>query len=123
MCLFPKGKRLLTRSDFDRVFKRSKKIHNAHFTLLIHYPPRIDAKNRTHDHRLGLVVSKKVDKTAVGRNRIKRLARESFRIRADLKTADYVLIAKPRCQHSDNATLLHSLNQLWQQTEKKNEQR
>ncbi len=116
MCLFPKGKRLLTRFDYDRVFKRSKKIHNTHFILLVHYTTHSEEKQQ---HRLGLIVSKKVDKTAVGRNRIKRLVRESFRIRTELLPADYVLIAKPLCQHSNNAEILTSLDNLWQQTENK----
>lgn len=117
MCLFPKGKRLLTRSDFDRVFKRSKKIQNKHFSLLIHYTGSKNNKD-VKNSRLGLVVSKKVDKTAVGRNRIKRLVRESFRIRQNLKLADYAILAKPACKHVDNETLFKSLNHLWQQTEK-----
>ncbi|WP_179952121.1 ribonuclease P protein component [Marinicella rhabdoformis] len=118
MCLFPKGKRLLTRSDFDRVFKRSKKIQNKHFSLLIHYTSTKNIKNDDCNSRLGLVVSKKVDKTAVGRNRIKRLVRESFRIRPNLKLADYAILAKPACKKADNKMLLASLDHLWQQTEK-----
>mgnify|MGYP000173896842 CR=1 FL=1 len=118
MCLFPKGKRLLTRSDFDRVFKRSKKIQNKHFSLLVHYTSAKNKNINDSNSRLGLVVSKKVDKTAVGRNRIKRLVRESFRIRPNLKLADYAILAKQSCKKADNKTLLASLDHLWQQTEK-----
>jgi len=46
--------------------------------------------------RLGIAVSKRVDKSAVARNRIKRVCRDYFRLhRQDLKSAEYVLIAKP----------------------------
>ena len=68
--------------------------------------------------RMGFVVSKKVDKSAVKRNRIKRLIRESFRIKKVLKSADYVVMAKPGVNKLNNQQITESLNQLWQQTEK-----
>ena len=115
---FPKGKRLLTRLDYSRVFSGSKRIHNKAFTLLIHYrKDPIDTP--LYDCRLGIVVSKKVHKTAVQRNRIKRLIRESFRHQHRLKSADYVVMAKPGAPALTNADLLQLLNQLWSQTEKK----
>jgi len=89
---FPKGKRLLTRLDYSRVFSGSKRIQNKAFTLLVHY------NNESKSSKLGLVVSKKVHKTAVQRNRIKRLIRESFRTNKQLKLAD--------------------INELWSKTEK-----
>ena len=110
---FPKGKRLLTRLDFSRVFSKSKRIQNRHFTLLVHY---IEPDKQT---RMGFVVSKKVDKTAVQRNRIKRLIRESFRVQKRLKSADYVVMAKPGVSKLSNQIITASLNQLWQLTEKK----
>ncbi len=67
---------------------------------------------------MGFVVSKKVDKSAVKRNRIKRLIRESFRIKKVLKSADYVIMAKPGVTKLNNQQITESLNQLWQQTEK-----
>lgn len=67
---------------------------------------------------MGFVVSKKVDKSAVKRNRIKRLIRESFRIKKDLKSADYVVMAKPGVVKLNNQQITESLNQLWIQTEK-----
>ena len=46
--------------------------------------------------RLGLAVSRKVDRRAVGRNRIRRVLREHFRLlRAGLPAGDYVLVARP----------------------------
>lgn len=109
---FPKGKRLLTRLDYSRVFSKSKRIQNKHFTLLVHYT------SPDKPARLGLVVSKKVDKTAVQRNRIKRLIRESFRVKNFLKPADYVMMAKPGVAKLSNSKITASLNQLWQNLEK-----
>ncbi len=115
---FPKGKRLLTRLDYSRVFSRSKRIQNKAFTLLIHYTN--DPTNDTLvNKRLGMVVSKKVHKTAVQRNRIKRIVRESFRRQHHLKTADYVVLAKTTAPSLSNTELLTLMNQLWSQTEKK----
>lgn len=108
---FPKGKRLLTRLDFSRVFSKSKRIQDQYFTLLVHYT------QPQHPPRLGLVVSKKVDKTAVKRNRIKRLIRESFRVKQQLKSADYVVMAKPGVSKINNQHITESLNQLWQKCE------
>lgn len=109
---FPKGKRLLTRLDYSRVFSGSKRIHNKAFTLLIHY------NNDSSCSKLGLVISKKVHKTAVQRNRIKRLIRETFRTNQQLKRADYVVMAKPGSAALSNAALMTSINELWSQTEK-----
>lgn len=108
---FPKGKRLLTRLDFSRVFSKSKRIQNQQFTLLLHY------SKAAQSPRLGLVVSKKVDKSAVKRNRIKRLIRESFRVKKQLKSADYVVMAKPGVSNLSNQLITESLNQLWQKCE------
>lgn len=45
--------------------------------------------------RMGVVVAKKVDKRAVGRNRIKRLVRETFRQMAhDIGNVDLIVRAK-----------------------------
>ncbi len=67
--------------------------------------------------RVGLMVSKKVHKSAVKRNRIKRLIRETFRTQSNLRMADYVVMAKPGAAQASNQQLNSSLNQLWQQTE------
>lgn len=109
---FPKGKRLLTRLDYSRVFSKSKRIQNNTFTLLVHH------NNQITQPKVGLVVSKKVDKTAVQRNRIKRMIRESFRTNHNLKLAEYVVMAKPRAATLSNRELMKALNQLWSQTEK-----
>jgi ribonuclease P protein component len=70
--LFPRTARLLKPNDFKRVFKNSSASSDRYFKVL-------SRPNGGEVSRLGLAVSKKVDKRAVGRNRIKRLARESFR--------------------------------------------
>jgi ribonuclease P protein component len=55
--------------------------------------------NHSSHHRLGITASRKVSRSAVGRNRVKRLLRESFRLsEAELRELrqpyDWVLNAK-----------------------------
>ena len=60
--------------------------------------------------RLGLAVSRKVDRRAVGRNRIKRIVREAFREhRAQLADADYVIVARPGAAACDAPQLRAAL--------------
>ena len=65
--------------------------------------------------RLGVVVSRKVHRSAVERNRIRRQIRESFRLkRRQLKTNDYVVRARPAAAQLDNAALRKALDELWE---------
>jgi ribonuclease P protein component len=87
-------------AEFQAVFKTGRRLSSPHFRLFawLRDVPAVP--------RLGVAVSRKVDKRAVGRNRIKRLARECFRgERADLPAGDYVLIAQPGSSALDSATL------------------
>ena len=87
---FPPSARLRVSAEFQAVFKAGRRLSSPQLRLFAHV--RAEAKVP----RLGVAVSKKVDKRAVGRNRIKRLARETFRReRHQLPPGDYVLIAQP----------------------------
>lgn len=87
---FPPSARLRVSAEFQAVFKAGRRLTSPQLRLFAHV--RAEAKGP----RLGVAVSKKVDKRAVGRNRIKRLARETFRReRHQLPPGDYVLIAQP----------------------------
>lgn len=64
--------------------------------------------------RLGLAISARAVPQATGRNRIKRLARESFRAcRAQLPPADLVLQARAGAGQADRAALRAALDRLW----------
>ena len=93
---FPRTARVRARSDFDRIFKHGRRV--ALPVLALHWlaaEPAAPAP-ASSPARLGLAVSRKVDPHAVGRNRIKRILRESFRMhRATLALADYVVVARP----------------------------
>jgi ribonuclease P protein component len=108
----PKQARLLTKADFNAVFSKSVKVSNPQFLLLIHI-------NNNPYSRLGLVISKKVDKRAVQRNRIKRISRESFRMYDFQINCDFVILARPKITNLPNKELFDALNSLWKQAETK----
>jgi ribonuclease P protein component len=60
---------------------------------------------------LGLVISKRVDKRAVERNRIRRLTREAFRTCDDLPCWDFVVLARRDAKGAENRILRESLHQ------------
>ena len=82
--------RLRRRADFLRVQRRGRRVHTPHFILSI--LPRDDGSTL---RRIGITVTKKVA-GAVGRNRVKRVLREVFRLDRGLFPAacDIVIIAK-----------------------------
>jgi ribonuclease P protein component len=73
---------------------------------------------------LGLVVAKKNSKRAVQRNRIKRIARESFRHQQhQLGGLDTVVLARQGLDQLDNNAMHSMFNQLWQQLQQRAEKR
>ncbi|MBR7888116.1 ribonuclease P protein component [Marinomonas sp. A79] len=111
---FPRHVRLLNAGDYQSVFNdTSSKVFAGEFLLL--------ARKRDDNHtRLGLIVSKKTDKRAVGRNRIKRLVRDSFRHhKMPLAGLDIVFLARQGIKELDNADLDKRLNKAWDQLAKK----
>ncbi len=104
---FPRETRLLNGAQFRRVFEQAERFADRFF-------PVLGRPNALHTTRLGLASSKKVDKRAVGRNRIKRLVRESFRQhRHQLSAVDLVVMARPAATQADNGTLLKALERHW----------
>jgi ribonuclease P protein component len=104
---FPKCAKLLKPAEFKHVFNAAKRAGDRHLTIFY-------TANELNHPRLGLAVSKKVSKLAVDRNRIKRLARETFRLKqSQLQFADFVVLAKPSAVKEDNAVLIASFNKLW----------
>ena len=103
-----KDHRLLDAAAFGRVFKKATRSRDKWFTVLCR-------ENEKGIARLGLAISKKNCRHATGRNRIKRVVRESFRQhQGDLAGFDVVVINQPAARMADNRTLFASMAGHWQ---------
>lgn len=63
--------------------------------------------------RIGMVVSRKVAGSAVNRNRIRRLIRETFRLGFDQEGLDIVIVARGATAKLNNAAIRMALCGLW----------
>ncbi|WP_237059821.1 ribonuclease P protein component [Microbulbifer sediminum] len=105
---FAKPLRLLNAAQYRTVFSGTQ-VRAAHPNLLILAVP-----NELGHPRLGLVVAKKHVRNATDRNRIKRIARESFRLRQHaLPAVDAVVIARPGVGELDNEALAKLFDKQW----------
>lgn len=111
---FSRDLRLLSSKDYAAVFNnRPIKLVCPSFTLLA-------TPNKVSHARIGLIVAKKNVRFAVERNRIKRLARETFRLnKHTLPHYDYVLLARHGSSKLLNKVLSEHLEQLWSRARKK----
>lgn len=99
---FPRTHRLTAAADYSRVFAGAERSSDRFFTVLAKL-------NELSEARLGLAISKRVAPRAVDRNRLRRLARESFR-KLDLAPLDYIVMAKKDAANTMNVTLADSLD-------------
>lgn len=99
--------RLLQPAEFKHVFAEPQRSATSSLTVLI--------RSSGHDRpRLGLVVARKTASSAVARNRVKRLVRESFRRhRVMLPAVDLVVIARPGITKKTNRELFAELEIHW----------
>jgi ribonuclease P protein component len=107
---FPARVRLTKPAEFQRVFKQCRyRAGNRWMTVLA-------TPNVLGSPRLGLAISRKVARTAVARNRIKRLVRESFRHNRELICPlDIVVLGRSGIATQTNDTLNTALEKLWKQ--------
>lgn len=86
---FQREQRLRARPEFDRVFRKGRRLGGRLFMILA-------LPNDRRSHRLGLAVSRKIG-NAVTRNRARRLLKEGFRRleRPEEQGLDLVVVARP----------------------------
>jgi ribonuclease P protein component len=113
---FGKSLRLLDANDYKCVFDDARFKLSKKEILILARP------NSTQGPRLGLVIAKKSVKHAVQRNRIKRLARESFRMQqCQLQGIDAIVLARRGLDQLDNTHLRSLFDRLWLQLADKRE--
>jgi len=100
---FSPRQRLHTPTEFGRVFADPARSNDRYFTVLARPNERSIA-------RLGLTISRRAAKRAVDRNRLKRLARESFRMHQQLPPWDFVILARAGADRADRRALRDSLD-------------
>ena len=103
---FTREQRLLTGSQFKNVFAQARRSSDRYFTVLVR-------ENDGTSARLGLAIAKKRIRLAVGRNRVKRLVRESFRHHADTLGAVDVIVLSRFDGKADNTSVMRSLRSHW----------
>jgi ribonuclease P protein component len=106
---FGRNKRLLTARSYRAVFGDTR-YKVAHPNLLLLARP-----NQFSYPRLGLVVAKKNIRHAVDRNRVKRVARETFRsAQGYLDSLDIIFLARQGLDQLTHSEQTRLLNQSWQ---------
>ena len=104
---FPSELRLLTPEHFNFVFRQPQRASTPEITLL-------GRRNELEHPRIGLTVAKKNVKRAHERNRIKRLAREYFRLHQhELPDMDFVLLVRKGVSELSNREITEALGKLW----------
>ena len=100
---FSPEQRLHTSKEFGRVFGDPARSTDRFFTIL-------GRPNARPAARLGLTISRRVAKRAVDRNKLKRLAREAFRMQQSLPCWDFVVMAKTGADRAERRVLRESLD-------------
>ncbi|MFY9972806.1 MAG: ribonuclease P protein component [Chromatiaceae bacterium] len=105
---FPPGLRLRDAAAFRRVFAKPTRFGGSGFLILAR-------TGRCSGPRLGLAISKRCANRAVDRNRLKRIVRESFRLRASqLPAVDVVVLCTRDARQLPPARLRQTLEQAWE---------
>ena len=104
---FPPRARLRNPREFEAVLKQGRRVQEKLLSAVV-------LAGAADEARLGLAISAKAVPLATGRNRIKRLARETFRARrAGLPAADIVLQARSGAGSAASSELRATLERLW----------
>lgn len=112
---FPRSVRLRAPTQFQATFSQGRRISATLFRLHARPAETFLTDTVQLSARLGISISKRVAARAVERNRIKRIARDSFRrCRTQLPPGDYVLLAQRDAAGAPSEALRVALASLWQ---------
>lgn len=104
---FARSQRLLDGQAFKQVFEHARRVGNPHWTVF-------GWRHADTQGRLGLAIAKRYVRRAHERNRLKRLARETWRLmQSELGGVDLVVMSGKAAQAADNATLRLQLHKLF----------
>ncbi|MBA2653596.1 MAG: ribonuclease P protein component [Gammaproteobacteria bacterium] len=103
-----KDSRLAAAESFQKVYRNGRKFRHHGISVLV-------CQNELAHSRIGISVAKKQVPRAVDRNRIKRIVRESFRLRRDDLTAnlDMVFLIYSTLLELSNHEIQLCLDFLW----------
>ncbi|GAC1451446.1 MAG: ribonuclease P protein component [Steroidobacteraceae bacterium] len=105
----PAQRRLRRKYDFDAAYASGRRLGDGFFSVTV-------KSNTLSAPRLGLAVGVKVAGGGVGRNRLRRVIRESFRVHQhELPAVDLVVSARPRAKDAPAKALHASLHALWKE--------
>ena len=109
-CLtLPLERRIRHKTQFDAVYAQGRRFGDGYFSVAAR-------ANELGGPRLGMAIASKTAGNSVQRNRIRRIIRESFRLRQHaLPPLDLVVSARSRVRGAPNAELRASLDALWEQ--------
>ena len=112
----PPQHRLTEKRAFREIFEKPSVASDPFFKIMAR-------PNGESGSRLGLAVSRKVDRRAVQRNRLKRLVRESFRQQLasnpDMPAANYLVLPRPQAVTISHAEVFERLARLWKNVNRK----
>ncbi len=104
---FPKTRRLASAAEFKQVWNKAKRISDQYLIL-------VNCKNNLGYPRLGLSLAKKNIRLAKDRNQLKRIARETFRLRqAQLENVDVIVVVKKGADLLTRSEQHQRYNALW----------
>jgi len=110
---FEPRKRLHQPAEFRTVRQRGSRLTDAYFNVSV-------LANQKSHARLGLAIATRTFRTAVARNRIKRLARESFRLNQhELPPVDVTVSARDAARIASLDDLRISLEKHWKSITKR----
>ena len=116
-----KSNRINKTRELNKLYRSGKTVHSSSLVIKFSANKSFSPASPSNKSRIAFVVSKRVSKKAVERNRIKRVLREEIRKKLNsLLPGDYVLLLKSAAVRLTNAQLRADLvsslkrGNLWQ---------